>query len=302
MKFAINPALLGFCLLSACSAAKESEASQDSAARSASSQQRSENAAEHIFQVSVASSVQGVAIEKLTRLPKAPASGDRTACEGTWIKPQTRVGRQVAAAGWRVTGEARIGAYQAVSFAGDFNQGTSGSCDVRHGNVGFFRDDALVAIAYAPASAQTTIGSFESKGSESQRIRLWDGDISPRPIADVEVSSDGDIAVQPVAGQDKVCKGHAAVPNIFGQPISQARAAVQSKGWQPIIQRADRDPELGVAERGYTDRFPEVESCAGTGFGYCNFEYRQAAGTLSVTTVGDGDDPTVSHYRVACAE
>lgn len=45
---------------------------------------------------------------------------------------------------------------------------------------------------------------------------------------------------------------------------------------------------------------PEVEDCSGTGFGFCGYGYRGAAGRLSVTTVGDNDFPSVSGYEVHC--
>ncbi|MDO5642881.1 MAG: hypothetical protein Q4G26_10935, partial [Paracoccus sp. (in: a-proteobacteria)] len=50
--------------------------------------------------------------------------------------------------------------------------------------------------------------------------------------------------------------------------------------------------------------FPEIQDCAGTGFGFCGFDYRNANGdVLNVTTVGEryeGSGPDVSSYGVTC--
>lgn len=240
------------------------------------------------------SSVKNVAIGPVHRLSKAPSSGSRGPCDHLQIEPRTAAGRQILAAGWGVTSEERIGDYQAVSFASDFRPGTSGSCEIADGNAGFFKGGKLVAIAYAPASATATIGSIERHGNA---LRLWDGGLLAAPMADVALTGDGGIEVRAVAAQDQVCGGRAIVPNLHGQPIGKARAALRTQGWEPVPGPAGR---TDAREREYAGRFPEVGGCSGTGFAYCGFDYRHAAGTLTVITAGDNDDPTVARYRVAC--
>ena len=106
--------------------------------------------------VRVRSLVGALHIGLLQRLPRAPATAAgeaRTTCQHLLSAPQTPAGHQVADAGWAVTGEATIGPYQAVSFVGSFQQGTSGSCQFGEGNIGLFRNTELIAIAYVPAAS-----------------------------------------------------------------------------------------------------------------------------------------------------
>ncbi|MDZ3832568.1 MAG: hypothetical protein U0S50_12255 [Sphingopyxis sp.] len=233
----------------------------------------------------------------IDRLPRAPRAATRDACDWKQTEPRSAPGKQVAAAGWGVTNDLAVGRFQAVSFAGSFDPGTSGSCEIRDGNVAIFDGGHLIALAYVRRSTARSIGF--AAPLEGGALRLWDGDILPQPLADIRISK-ARMTVGPVAAADRVCGGKAVVPNIYGQPINKARIALQAHGWTPVpggtsINRTDpREAEL--ARRGV----PEVTGCSGTGFGFCAFEYQRQGATLSVTTAGEDMFPSVSAYNADC--
>lgn len=236
----------------------------------------------------------------LNRLPSAPRGASSPEfCRHLLVTPRSDAGREVARAGWSVTREGTIGPYTAVTFVSGIEPGTSGACRFAEGNLGIFRGRDLIAIAYAPTPGAAAIGGV--RPLEPDMLRLWDGDFLSQPVADLRLEPTGALVIQPLAAEERVCGGKASVPNIYGRPIDQARAMLLRQGWTPAPPPAgDRDGAdervAALVRRG----LPEVEDCAGTGFGFCGFNYRAAAGTLSVTTVGDGEMPTVSSYGVAC--
>lgn len=248
------------------------------------------------------SEVKSLAIALAGAIPKAPPSAaSREFCEHLTTQPKSPAGRLVASRGWAVTGEVRLPeGRQAVSFAGKFEHGTSGTCLVSEGNVAVFRGERLLAIAYAPRAARDTIGKVVPL--EGGGARIWSGDYLSQPLADLRVENGGTLlALAPLAAEESLCGGRATVPNVYGMPIDRARKVLAAQGWTPLKgaignDRAQFGRELDLIERGIL----EVESCSGTGFGYCAYCYRGPAGTLSVSTVGDGEFPTVSGYDVTC--
>lgn len=245
----------------------------------------------------VNSFVPGLSFTLLSALPPAPATAaSRQGCEHLLHKPAWAAGQQVAAAGWGVTGEARVGRYEAVSFAGGFQGGTSGSCQLSQGNLAIFDGGRLLAVAYSARGATRSIGDIVPLAPDG--LRLWDGDFLPQPLADLQAGQNDVLAILPLAAQEAVCNGRAQVPNIYGMPIDQARQRLRQQGWTPVpATRADAPGREGeLAKQGIT----EVDGCSGTGFGFCRFGYRGPAGQLGVTTVGDAAPPVVSSYGVQC--
>ena len=246
----------------------------------------------------VSSSVKTVAAAPLSVLPKAPPqAGERELCSQFIVTPRSNAGRQVAAAGWAVTGEARIGRFLAVSFAGRFVQGTSGSCEVAAGNVGLFEGEGLRAVVYTRKDAARSIGRVVPFGADA--LRLWDGDLLPQPLADLQVEGEASLSIVPLAPLEAFCDGRSLVPNVYGQPVTRAREALRQLGWKPVKGPVPDHPasrEAALIERGVV----EVEACSGTGFGFCSYAYARPEATLSLVTVGDADDPVVSSYDPRC--
>ena len=144
------------------------------------------------------SQVSGVDIVRLAELPKAPKkSGDAASCDNQDTKTTSAEARAVEERGWIVTGEAKLGALQAVSFVADMEQGTSGSCLLKEGNLAFYEDGKLVALAYAAKNAALSLGRVEQNG---EGIRIWDGDWVQQPVADVKLVGGKGIIVTALPG------------------------------------------------------------------------------------------------------
>jgi hypothetical protein len=241
------------------------------------------------------SDVAALRIVAAQRLPRAPVGERPEFCRHLFATARTPAGAQVIAAGWAVTREAALGPYQAVSFVRGAEAGTSGACRMLDGNVGIFRGTDLVAIVYAPGGG--AVGSVQAFGPDA--LRIWNGDFLSQPVADLHIGPDGGFAIRPLAAEERACGGRAVVPNIYGRPINEARAMLLRHGWSPAPPQTRDGNDSRVADllrRGV----PEVEDCSGTGFGFCAYNYSSAAGTLSVTTVGDNDFPAVAGYSVRC--
>lgn len=237
------------------------------------------------------SDVRFVALKELPRAP-AQAPGGQRDCRT--IAASSEAGRIVAERGWAVTGDLPLGAYRAVSFAGSLQDGTSGTCIVEDGNVAVFDGSRRVALAYGKPDSRA-IGWIVANPDGS--VGLRDGDIDGSPIGNLRVRQDGGLLLSRLAAQEGVCGGRATIPNIRNQPIDKARASLAAKGWRPV----PHEPEHGTREADLVRKdIVEVESCSGTGLGYCSFTYKGSDGTLSVTTIGEGDFPTVSDYAVRC--
>ncbi|WGS52959.1 hypothetical protein LFL96_32840 [Paraburkholderia sp. D15] len=244
---------------------------------------------------SVASKVPGIEIAKLSALPKAPASASsRRDCQ-TLTRLKSEGGKIADAQGWGVTGETRLGSYDVVSFAGKFEAGTSGSCDIDAGNVALFRGRQLVALVYAASHSKQTISNIVTSPVNGG-IRILDGDLVPMPVADLRLAGGNAIEVDPLPAEDPICDGRGAAPNVYGQSVRQARKTLIAQGWTPVRSTAS-DP---LAKELRASGIVEVSDCAGTGFAFCSYYYRKGNIELNLTSFGDGDAPTVSDYGAIC--
>ncbi len=251
----------------------------------------------------VASQVPGVQVLRLDHLNPAPAAGpDRAACEHLLVaEPATAAGQRLAQLGWGVTSEQTLGGWTAVSFVSGYSAATSGTCELIDGNVGLFAGDHLEIVVYATDEPAVMIGQIDRFGTAG--LRIYSGDLLPQPVADLQALGADGLIVTPPALSEPVCNGAAQVPYIYGLPIDMARQMLAQAGWQPAP--PETVEEFGIAPDLARAGVPEVEACAGTGFGFCGFTYEGPAGRLSVTTVGeiaaDGSLPPVVGYAASCA-
>jgi hypothetical protein len=91
----------------------------------------------------------------------------------------------------------------------------------------------------------------------------------------------------------------AADPREVGAPYAETRAALIDDGYRP--QAVVRTPENSTActhpDGDWCSRWPELEDCAGTGVGYCNFVFAAPDGRRwTVTTAGE-TDPALVAFR-----
>lgn len=245
--------------------------------------------------VTLKSEVPGLTITRLAKLPKPPqAVSPATACN-LLSELKSKAGSITAALGWGVTGEAKLGPYDAVSFAGQFDQSTSGSCEISQGNVALFNGTQLFALVYADKASKLSIGRITAI---KDRLRILDGDLVSMPVGEIRLADDQNVEVEPLAAEEQVCDGKATVPNVYGKPITDARRAIMAKGWEPFQSPPPSYPDpsgddlrkMGIIE---------ATDCAGTGFAYCSYYYHKGDMELSVVSFGDGT-PTVSGYKAVC--
>ncbi|CAD7057362.1 hypothetical protein RHAB21_01138 [Pseudorhizobium halotolerans] len=244
----------------------------------------------------------GLVTTALTRLPPPPRPVEPGSCNHLTIQPQTAGGRVASALGWAVTGEVSMSGMDVVSFVGGFEPGTSGSCRMTDGNVGVFDDDQLRWLVYGKKSESSRIGTVHA--FEKSAIRIWSGDYLPQPLADMRIGTSGGVSLGSLAPVERFCDGKATVPNIYGIPIAEAREALASAGWGPVLGIGPDEPADVRSAQLKAAGIYEVQFCSGTGLGYCSFGYAGQFAELSVVTVGEGkpsSSPQVARYSVSCA-
>lgn len=244
----------------------------------------------------------GLVTIPLTLPPPPPEPVAAGLCEHLTVEPQTAGGRIASSLGWAVTREVSLRGIDVVSFVGGFEPGTSGSCQMADGNVGLFEGDQLRWLVFDEEEGTQRIGTVEA--FEKKAIRIWSGDFLPQPVADLHIDASGAVTLATLAPFEQFCDGKASVPNIYGIPIAEGRERITSAGWSPVLGILPGEPEDPRSRELKAAGIYEVESCSGTGFGYCSFGYAGQFAELSVVTVGEGgalSTPLVASYSVSCA-
>ncbi|NLA21323.1 hypothetical protein GPU89_38695 [Burkholderia cepacia] len=124
----------------------------------------------------VVSELKDIRMKPLANLPMAGSANDRGDCSQLVIQPKSAAARLVAAQGWAVMSDMPLGPYRAISFAGQMEAATSGTCSITQGNVAVFENGRLIALAYGKSAEDTAIGRLAPL--ESGAVRIWDGDIA----------------------------------------------------------------------------------------------------------------------------
>ncbi len=244
---------------------------------------------------SIRSRVPGLEIALLSQLPKAPASArSREECDALVI-PKSAGGKAANALGWGVTGEAKLGSYDAVSFAGEFEPSTAGACEISQGNIALFSGTRLFVIIYANKSSKLSIGRIIAA---KDSLRVVDGDLVQTPIGDVRLVDGRAIELEPLAKEQSVCGGQAIVPNIYGKSVAEARAAIIAEGWEPFRSPPPAYQDF-VGDNIRKSGIIEATDCSGTDLASCSYYYHKGDMELSLTSFGDGK-PTVSDYEATC--
>ena len=251
------------------------------------------------------SAIDQVRIVQTSYLPPNPkrTAVDEYCSSYVVVKPKTPGGRLAAGRGWIVTSETKLGHYDAITFVGLLDPPTSATCAHVDGNLAMFDEQKLMALAYLkPTSASMQSVSSrggdtvaeDSLGSAEQidagRIRLSYG-LPSGPFADVVLGKE--ITVEPIAEKDAVCGGTAFVPNVFGSDIRKARLRLIAYGWLPT---KPAEAPSGIVPPGVV----EVEDCAGTGYGFCAFNYRHRKG-FGLRVISMGEEYSVEGYSPYCS-
>ena len=79
------------------------------------------------------------------------------------------------------------------------------------------------------------------------------------------------------------------------QPIESADRLLRSQGWRP-----DGEPQIESFDRELSGNgLSSLRSCAGTGAGFCRYDYRRGSAQLQVITVPSRDgDGLVHHWQL----
>ena len=211
-------------------------------------------------------------------------------CNGTIIEPVTLNGKIISAKSWGVLSEQSLGPFEFVSFAGEFQDGLSGSCIVNQGNVAIFKAGELVGVIYDSSKDYGLIGKLWI--AEGGVVQLS----TPRssPWADIKILKDK-IKIEYRASVQSFCNGSVIVPNIVGEPISEARKSLIEFAWEPITQTEEGSFSFieGMRKSGIV----ETIDCGATGF--CSFEYQRPNRYLWVQSYGDTPN-NVLYYFASC--
>ncbi|EMH4161416.1 hypothetical protein RJ498_000620 [Pluralibacter gergoviae] len=246
------------------------------------------------------SMVDGLHIVAIDKLPAAPqeSSLDEPVSNCDTDPANTPEGRSVSSMGWKVIDEISEGNLSIIGFFSKGEDGTSGACIVKDGNVALYSKGLLKAIIYGDKitdESNLLLGSV-SKTNLKNIFRLRE--FFPGRLAVADLFYDGNIArVQPIAPVEPFCNGIAPVPNIYGKSIKSARVLLRNYGWTSESTAAD--PGDFIAKKLASEGITEVDSCAGTGFGFCSFNYYRE-GEISLNVITVGDDFTVTDYGVSC--
>jgi hypothetical protein len=265
-------------------------------------------------------------LEPVTELPRhgapTPAQADDDSAPDCAEDAKSSEARAAVAAGWTLSADLAWKGYRVVGVAPRATRVAGFGCMFPAARVLFFREGRAVAQlrdleadeagsdtarADEPGFDSGVQGVFEHRadaGRGDSELRVGEWRIAR---ARVLASAAGlELAVLPES--DAYCAGAATVPRIEGLALPQARAKLLAAGWRGVQPDREEGAESflgGLIEAGY----PEVVDCAGTGQGYCNFEYAAEAGHgLAVTTAGEhGVDegkpywPVVVGSEVTCA-
>lgn len=282
-------------------------------------------------QTSAKGQVEQLRLEPVTELPRhvapSPAQADDGSAPDCAEDPKSSEARAAVAAGWTLRADLAWKDYRVVGVAPRATRVAGFGCMFPAARVLFFREGRAVAqlrdLEADEAGSDTArndepgsdSAGFDSgvQGVFEHRADAGRGDSELRVgewrIARARVlASAAGLELAALPESDPYCAGAATVPRIEGLALPQARAKLLAAGWRGV--RPDREEGAesflgGLIEAGY----PEVVDCAGTGQGYCNFEYAAAAGhRLAVTTAGEhGVDegkpywPVVVGSEVTCA-
>ena len=93
------------------------------------------------------------------------------------------------------------------------------------------------------------------------------------------------------------------LPNLEGKTYHEARKTIISKGWKPnqtiFLKLASESPDIqfGNGPLFWKKGYIELESCAGTGMGWCAFSFKKNKMKIQIITIGE-ESPEDKVYAV----
>ncbi|WP_040308725.1 SHOCT domain-containing protein [Asticcacaulis biprosthecium] len=242
------------------------------------------------------SNVAGASLVRLQQLPAVKSydgDADNYCGDPDQYKAQTPGGKIAQQQGWRVVKEEAFQRLDSVFIIRGYDPGTSGHCFTKDANLAFFDGGQLIGVLYGKGKNAIGINNIEIVGDH---LRVSDDVI---PVGQISLKNHS-LTFDKITGSDVVCGGEYNVPVVFGQTFSKARELLGNSGWKAPPGTKERF----VGDDAQVDplRFPELDSCSGTGYAYCFFTLQAKGGVakLSIITQGESDDPVVVDYKVFC--
>lgn len=231
-------------------------------------------------------------LSALPAAPKARLQECRTA-------PATlSAGKALEAAGWQVISEISLGDHALVTFAASSSPGERGLCDVTNGNLGIFEAERLIGLYWSRVKENTLFGALSTE--REGVIDLRSSTFPATPIAEI-LRIDDTFVLRARPSTLAGCTGKVEVPQLWQEPVGKMRDALIALGWAPMSPSAQDPVSADMQAQG----FPETESCTGTGYNYCSYEYSKPEAKLRVISMGElGPDhqPAMIDYDLTCQD
>lgn len=254
-------------------------------------------------EVIIESRLDDVYVVEIDEIPIGPDPLFEDNCRYFVSDSESELAKEISKRGWVVTSEVEHGPYHLISFAGDAGSITSGMCIIEQTNIAIFKDKSLLGLIYTGSDNSHELAALElnQKGSISvisgagTRFAAYELEFRGNRITFDEITS------------TIVCGTH-IVPQLSRYPLTTARKRLTEYGWGPVdwesYQISDAGKESSKDEFYESARLkyglPEIQTCSGTGVGYCSLLYQNDDAYLEVTTVGGIEGAIVLGYYGQC--
>ncbi len=268
--------------------------------------------AEAMVQAGTVGSLRLEALDAIPEPGKAAADQEQDPAEHCLDAPDSAEAKAAQPRAWAVHSQQDWAGYRVLGVSRAPSVLYGFGCVNPGGRVLVFRDGRVVAAVRDQDEARVDSGvqHFGETGpahdgaDRDLRVGDWSGSWQARLLA-----QDGRLSLAVLPPLDSYCGGKAQVPRLESLDLPEARKRLLAQGWRPRTVGA-REGEDGIRDALVRGGYPEVEECSGTGMGYCNFLYENAAGAnLTLTTGGEsdpeGDRPTwpgTAGFGVQCPQ
>lgn len=190
--------------------------------------------------------------------------------------------------GWEVLSETKFANYTLVAFAGEFIDGTSSTCMISQSNIAIYSDEDLLGLIYLNSPEATQIGKLVL--SDAGYIRIFSGGYIQLPNVEIHLKEHG-LVLTHQSNFTPYCNGASILPNVIGLDILKARELLFKYGFKPSNLADQSIPAW--RENLLDEGIFEVDSCSGTGFAFCRFNYSNDISSVGLITAGEDEIPTV---------
>jgi len=254
-------------------------------------------------QVILESKIDDIFISEIREIPRGPTPNFTGNCEYFSVESQSSLAIEISKLGWMVTSEVEHGPFHFVSFAGSATSITSGMCFIEQTNIAIFKDNFLIALVYTGPNNSHELAALETNQKGAVSV-ISGGGVR---YSSHEFEFRGNRITLDKEASSLVCGRH-LVPQLSEYPILEARNQLAKYGWFPVDWESYLKTDAGknsVKDDFYQNArleygLPEIETCSGTGVGYCSLIYQHDYAFLNVTTVGDIDGAQVLGFSSQC--